>query len=655
MTSSIDPENFNESVRPADDFFHYANGGWLKNNQIPADESQWGSFYSLRFDVENQLKQILEDVKVKSDIPAGSAEQKVRDFYRTAMDVEKRNQLGTAPLAEMFKKIDGVASIDDLARTTGELHRMGVGPFWAAFVGQDEKQSDVMAFQFYQGGISLPDRDYYLLDDEKNKKIRADYVAYMTDMLGLARLEKDIPAAVALILDIETRLAKASLTRTELRDVEKMYNKLTIAEFAVLAPKISLAKYFEAVASPSGSPEPAYLIVGQPKFFTEVNEIFETVSLENLKTYIRWHVVNGFASYLSDDIERRNFDFYGRTFSGAMEMKPLWRRALATTNAALDELLGQLYVEKHFGEEAKRKIKDLVEHLSSAYRTRIEKLDWMGKETKKKALEKLGTVSKKLGYPDVWKDYSALMIGRDSYVENAIRAQVFEFDRKMKEVGGPVNRNEWLMPPQMVNAYYMPPMNEIAFPAAILQPPFFDPNIDDAVNFGGIGSVIGHELTHGFDDQGSRFDAKGNLKEWWTPEDKARFDAKAADFAEQYDKFEPLPGVFVNGKLTLGENIADLGGLLIAYDGLKLALAGKSTPAINGFTPEQRFFIGYTATERGHAREELQRMRIKTDPHSPSEFRVNGPLSNMQEFYEAFQVKEGDKMFREPDDRVKIW
>jgi predicted metalloendopeptidase len=665
--SSVDPNDFDKTIRPADDFYRYVNGGWLTKNPIPADESRWGSFYTLRFDVEQQIKKLLDEIVAKAGLVAGSDEQKVRDFYREAMDMEKRNRLGVAPLAVYFKKIDEITTINDLAYVVGEMHRAGMGAFWNAFVGQDEKQSDVMALQFWQGGLGLPDRDYYLTDDEKNKKIRADYLAYMADVLvsanminekapgGLLVSEEAKERATRKIFDIEVRLAKASLTRVELRDVEKMYNKMTLAAFALIAPKVPLADYWRAVAPADPSFQPAYLIVGQPKFFAEVNEIFENVPLEDIKLYLHWQVANGTATYLTEELERRNFEFYGRTFGGAKEMKPLWRRALRATDSALDELLGKVYVARYFPEDAKKKVKDLVEHLVVAYRARIEKLDWMSDETKKKAFEKLGTVSKKLGYPDVWKDYAMLTIGTDSFVDNATRAHVAEFDRKIKEVGGPVNRNEWLMPPQLVNAYYMPPMNEIAFPAAILQPPFFDPAADDAVNFGGIGSVIGHELTHGFDDQGSLFDAKGNISQWWTKEDKEKFDAKAAHLAEQFDAYEPLPGTHINGKLTLGENIADFGGIIIAYDALKLWLAEHPGSAIDGFTPEQRFFMGYAVTERGHYRDEALRLQLQTDPHSPGEFRVNGPLSNLDEFYQAFDVKEGDKLWRKPEDRVKIW
>ncbi len=671
-------------VKPTDDFFRYVNAGWNNANPIPPDESRWGSFDVLRVQVEEQLKQILDEM-IASDngasgaepaavgTPDGDAEQKIRDFYRSAMDVEKRNQLGVSPLEDIFKKINSAADANDLARVIGILHRAGAGPFWSPFVEQDEKKSEMMALHFWQGGLGLPDRDYYLNDDEKSRKIRADYLEYMSDMLHRAGLESDgvendsalaaARAAAGKIIEIETHLAQICLTRVELRDVEKMYNKMTLAEFAALAPHISLAKYFEAIdpaqpatAASSAKFTPAYLIVGQPQFFKAVDRIIGATPIEDLKKYLRWHALNSFANYLSEELEKRNFDFYGRTFNGAKEMKPLWRRALKATDGALDELLGKLYVARHFSEEAKDKIKDLVEHLAQAYRARIEKLDWMSSATKQKAMEKLNTVSRKLGYPDAWKDFRLLVIDpASSFVENVMRAHANEFDRKLRQVGGPVDRGEWLMSPQTVNAYYMPPMNDIVFPAAILQPPFFDPAADDAMNFGGIGSVIGHELTHGFDDQGSRFDASGNLNEWWTPEDKARFDAKAAHLAEQFDAYEPLPGVHVNGKLTLGENIADLGGLLIAYDGLKLKLAETQIAKECDIIPEAQFFITYAETERGQSRDELLRLRLQVDPHSPSEFRVNGPLSNMVEFYETFGAKPGDKLWREEGDRVKIW
>lgn len=657
MSSFLDPENFDKTVRPADDFFQYVNGGWMKANPIPADEARWGSFDILRVQVEEQLHEILET----------TTDQRIRDFYATGMDVEKRNRAGLEPLAELFARIEVVANVDDLATAIGYLQRQGVGVWWTPSAEQDEKQSEVVALHLYQGGLGLPDRDYYLNDDEKSKTIRADYLKYMKSMLvklgvveaanaqNLIKVPDAATSAAAdAIMAIETELARASMTRVELRDVEKMYNKMSAAELAAVTPRIVWAKYFDAV----GIAQPSYFIVGQPKFFAEVDRLFESLPLDQIKMYLRWQTLNAFTGFLTEELERARFDFYARTFNGTKEMKVLWRRVLSVANVSLDEMLGKLYVEKHFGGDAKAKINSLVDHLTAAYRTRIEKLDWMSAETKAKAIEKLQGVSRKLGYPDVWKDMSALEVATDSYAQNVMRAHAFEFDRKMHEVGGPVNREEWFMPPpQMVNAYYQPPLNEIAFPAAILQPPFFDPTADDALNYGGIGTVIGHELTHGLDDQGALFDLRGNLKNWWTPEDKARFDARAAHLAEQFDRYEPLPDLHINGKLTLGENIADLGGILIALDALRLALAEKpeTNVPIDGFAPIQRFFMNYAVTERGQKREELERLYIQTDPHSPGKFRVNGPASNYPEFYEAFEVKERDKLWRAPEDRVQIW
>ena len=643
MPSWIDPNNFDTSIKPGDDFFTYANGGWLAKNPIPADESRWGTWDILRLRIEEQLKEILET----------TTDQRVRDFYTTAMDVAKRNAQGLQPLAGLF----AIKDVGELAEVIGYLQRLGVGVWWYPSSEQDEKKSEVVALHLYQGGLGLPDRDYYLADDEKSAKIRDGYLIYMKSMLGELGLDAaGVETAARGIMELETELAKASMTRVELRDVEKMYNKMSLAELSVLSPRIDWQRYFASAKIPV----PEYAIVGQPKFFAEVDRLFESLSLDEIKIYLRWHALRGMAGFLTEKLEQQRFDFYGRTFSGLKEMRPLWRRVLGVTNALLDEILGKIYVQKHFSEDAKKKINALVDHLIAAYRARIDRLDWMSPETKQKAKEKLDGVSRKLGYPDVWKDMSTLEVKTDSYAENFMRAVLFEFDRKMKEVGGPVNREEWFMPPQMVNAYYQPPLNEIAFPAAILQPPFFDPNVDDAPNFGGIGGVIGHELTHGLDDQGSLFDAQGNLRNWWTPEDKARFDKKAAHLAEQFDGYEPVPGLHVNGKLTLGENIADLGGLYIALDGLKLSLAeraakGEVSQPIDGLDPMKRFFINFAIYEREQAREEQLRLWVKTDPHSPSKFRVNGPVSNMPEFYETFDVKPGNKLWRDPEDRVSIW
>ena len=656
---SIDPENLSKDIKPADDFSGFVNKKWIDENPIPPEESKWGSFFVLRVLVEQQLKEILEEISRESEEELDANIRKVRNFYRTGMNAEKLAALGDAPLKEFLDMIAAIQSMSDLSRTIGMLHRAGVDVFWSASVDQDIKQSEIMAFYVGQGGLDLPDRDYYINDDEKSKAIRAAYLHYAEGMIAVAPSIKSV--APAKVIDVETNLAIASMTRVELRDIEKQYNKMTPSELAALAPKIDWDAYWSGA---NVTIKPEYIIVCQPKFIEEVGRLFETLPLDTIKDYLRWHVVNGLANFLGEDFDKRAFDFYGRTFAGATEIKPRWRRVLGVVDRMLDEAVGQLYVERHFSESAKAKINDLVDHLIVAYAARITKLDWMGPETKEKALAKLRAITKKLGYPDKWKDYSALEIGEDSYVQNYIRAYRFEFDRQIGKIGKPVDHTEWYMSPQTVNACYHPVKNEILFPAAYLQPPFFDPDGDLSMNYGGVGMAIGHELTHGFDDEGALFDLHGNLVNWWTTEDKARFDAQTAKLAEQFDSYEVLPGLHVNGKLTLGENIADLGGLLIAYDGLKLTLedavnANIISPSIsttnNNFTPYQRFFINYAITECINMREEALRLQVQTNPHSPPPYRVNGPLSDMVEFYEAFDVKKGDALWREEGDRVKIW
>jgi putative endopeptidase len=654
MNDPVGPEDFDRSVKPVDDFFRFVNQKWISENPIPPEESRWGSFYVLRSEVERQLKEIFEAVEARSDADVAPRAKKVRDFYRTGMNAAKRNEQGDAPLAELFALVDSAKNTSELSRVVGVLHRSGVDAWWSPQADADAKQSDVVALYLNQAGIGLPDRDYYLKDDPKSREIREKYLPYMKDLLtgSSGALGGSAPQEGA-IMDLETKLAEASMTRVELRDVEKQYNKFSRDELAKLMPTVDWPKYFEAV----GINIPENIIVCQPDFARAVSRLFAELPIEAHKAYLRWHILSDFSHCLDDVREQRRFDFYGRTFSGTTEMRPLWRRVQTVLSALLDDAVAELYVAVHFSEDAKKKIGELVDHLSIAYRARIEKLDWMGEETKKKAAIKLAAISRKLGYPDKWKDIDTMEITADSYAANVMRAYRFEFDRKMQRVGGPVDRSEWCMSPQTVNACYSPLLNEILFPAAILQPPFFDPSADDAVNFGGIGTVIGHEITHGFDDQGALFDAKGNLASWWTKEDKERFDARTERLAKQYDKFEAAPGLFVNGKLTLGENIADLGGLLIAYDGMVLALREKGgTPKmIDGMQPMERFFVSYAITERSAIREEALRSQVQIDPHAPSPFRVNGPIANMQEFTDAFHVVSGDKLWRDPEDRVKIW
>lgn len=654
MNSPIQPTSFDRSVKPSDDFFRFVNQKWILENPIPPEESRWGSFYVLRTEVEQQIKEMLGALDAKPDTEVAPRAKKVRDFYRTGMNAAKRNEQSDAPLAELFALVDSAKDTSGLSRAIGILHRSGIDAWWSPQSDADAKQSDRVALYLNQAGIGLPDRDYYLKDDAKSSEIREKYLSYMKNLLtgSVGALGKMASQDTA-IMDLETKLALVSMTRVELRDVEKQYNKFSQVELSKLAPAIDWPAYCEAM----GIVAPENVIVCQPNFMGTVSQLFTELPIEIHKAYLRWQILNGFSHCLDEAREKQRFDFYGRTFAGTTEMRPLWRRAQSTLSMLLDEAVAELYVGAHFGEGAKKKIGELVDHLSAAYRARIEKLDWMGGETKQKAAAKLAAISRKLGYPDKWKDIDKMEIGADSYAANVMRAHRFEFDRKIKQVGGPVDRSEWCMSPQTVNACYSPLFNEILFPAAILQPPFFDPAADDAVNFGGIGTVIGHELTHGFDDQGALFDAKGNLASWWTKEDKERFDARTERLAKQYDKFEAAPGLFVNGKLTLGENIADLGGLLIAYDGLLLAQkeSGRASETIDGLLPAERFFISYAITERSAIREEALRSQVQIDPHSPSPFRVNGPISNMEEFIDAFHAASGDKLWRDPEDRVKIW
>jgi len=638
------------TIKPGDDFFHFVNGKWIEENPIPPEESRRGAFYDLQVEVEKQLKEIMDTISTGNGGGLDENTRKVRDFYKTGMDAEKLSSLKDAPLKDIFAAIDGVTDISGLSALLGDLHRKGISAFWGRSVEQDLKDSNTMAMYIGQDGLSLPDRDYYLTDDEKSREVRSNYLTYTGKMFAISDAISAYKPVAQIFVDIETRLAKASMTRVELRDVEKQYNKMTPAELTAISPAIDWAKYFGSAHTTM----PAYVIVAQPEFVKEVSAIFNEISLNDIKAYLRWHTLNGAANFLGETFDAEVFEFYGRTFSGATEIKPRWRRVLSVVNGMVDEAVGRLYVEKHFSEEAKKKINVLVDKLTEAYKLRIEKLDWMSAETKEKALAKLGTVKRKLGYPDTWRDYGALAIDTDSYFQNYIRAHIFEFDRHMNKLGKPVDRTEWYMEPQTVNACYHPVMNEVLFPAAFLQPPFFDPAADDATNFGAVGSTIGHELTHGFDDQGAQFDLNGNLMNWWTVEDKARFDKQTAHLAEQYDAYEVLPGVHVNGKLTLGENIADLGGLLIAYDGLAIALNGDATKGVDKENA-QKFFVGYAITERSSYREEAIRTQIKTDSHSPSIFRVNGIVSNMPEFYDAYDIKLGDKLYREESDRVKIW
>jgi putative endopeptidase len=651
LKSGIDRANFDDSVKPGDDFFQYVNGNWIKHNPLPAEYSRWGSFSQLHDDNLIALKEIVEGL-LKQTGPLDENRRKIRDLYATAMDEAKLDKLGAAPLKEELDRIAKIETRAELLAEIGHLHATGIGALLGTYVNQDEKQSTRYTVYLHQGGLSLPEREYYLGTSDYYKQIRRQYVEHVTKMLGLLGDSSDKAAAAAdAILAIETKLADASRTPVQLRDREANYNKYSLADLAKLTPNLQWDLFWKA----AGIDKLTDVIVGQPDFFKRANEMLASVPADQWRDYLRWHLIHSTAAYLSDPIERENFRFYSETLRGTKQMQPRWKRAINTIDSRMGEALGQLYVEKHFPPDAKRRMDELVKNVMAAYRERIEKLDWMGPETKKQALAKLATVMPKIGYPDKWRDYSTLEIGADSYVQNVLRAEAFGWRYNINHLGKPVDRGEWGMSPPTVNAYYNPSLNEIVFPAGILQPPFFDSTADDAVNYGAIGAVIGHEITHGFDDQGSRSDAEGNLRNWWTADDRARFTAKTDKLVAQYDDCHVLGDLHVNGRLTLGENLADLGGVTIAYAAYQRLLGGKPAPVIDGLTGPQRFFIGFAQVWRGSIRDAEQRVLLRTDPHSPVQFRALVPLSNVQAFYDAFNIKPGDKMFRAPEKRVEVW
>jgi len=643
----FDVRDIDAKVRPQDDFFHYASGGWMKKNPIPKAEARWGSFTMLRRATDQQLQTLIKKIVEQ---PRRFASGLIRDFYRSGMDVQTRRALGLKPLLPLMKRIEAMKNTQDIVHTVARLERIGSGGIWGAGIDQDMKNSEKYIIYLGQGGLGMPDRDYYLKDDKESKRVRAAYEKHLVRLLELAGRRKEARQEAEVVLEIETALAKISMKKEDLRDVDKVYHKKSLTQLGKLAPHIDWQEYFKILGT-----KPKNVIVMQPKFFSAATHLLQTFPLEAWKTYLRTHIISDFASCLSPELEAENFAFYATTLTGTKHMKPLWRRIQSVVNGSLDELLGELYVDAYFPPSAKHTVVVIVTDLFRAYEARIKNLDWMSPATKQKAIRKLRMMTRKLGYPDKWKKYTGLVIDAGDYAGNIMRTCEYEHRRATRRLTKPVDRKEWFMSPQTVNAYCSFGMNDIVFPAAILQHPFFGVTSDDALNYGAIGSVIGHEITHGFDDQGCKFDGKGNRKTWWTPTDSKRFTAKSKKLVKEFDGYEVAPGSKVNGQLTLGENIADLGGLSIAFDAYQLRLKETGRTNIAGFTPEQRFFLGYAATEREQARLEYRKTLVVTDPHSPSEFRVNGPLSNLPEFYEAFGVKKGDKLYRAPADRAKIW
>ncbi len=649
---ALDRANMDTAVAPGEDFFAYANGGWMKNNRIPDDKSRYSAFDELNDANMENLKSLMEEAaNVKA--ADGSIMKKIGDFYAAGMDTAAIEAAGITPLSEDFAKIDAIRTVEDIQNHLAYMHSETIFPMFNIFSGQDEKNSEMVITNLWQGGIGLPDRDYYVSEDARSEEIRAAYLDHLEKMFRLMGVDAGkAKAAAKIIMDIETRMAKASMTRLEMRDPHKVYNKMTIEELGELSSNINWRNYFAGI----GVAGPGDINVGQPEFFEELSEMITDVSIDDWKTYLRWNLINDAASYLSSDFENQNFDFYGTVLSGKKQLQPRWKRVLGAVNGSLGEAVGEIYVKKYFPPEAKEQMLKLVGNLKKALKSRIENLEWMGDSTKQQALEKLSTINVKIGYPDKFRKYDGVEVSRDSYLKNIASASKFNFRYRLDKIGKPVDRDEWHMNPQRVNAYYSPNLNEIVFPAAILQYPFFTLGADDAVNYGAIGVVIGHELTHGFDDQGRKYDKSGNLNDWWTETDTEKFDERIQVLIDLYNSFTAIEDLTVDGKLTLGENIADLGGVTVAYEALHEALKQNPAPAeIDGFTPGQRFFLSYAQVWRQNIRDKELKRRLKEDVHSPGRFRTNGALMNFGPFYEAFNIKPSDKMYLKDGERAVIW
>ncbi|MDO8548513.1 MAG: M13 family metallopeptidase [bacterium] len=650
MYWGFDTKNINKKVRPQDDFYHYANGGWIKKTKIPKDEARWGAFVTLRYKTEHQLKKIVADCLATPTLKKASG--LVSGYYRAAADMTLRNKLGIEPIEGLRKKIHELQTKEQLLECLAYLHVLGISGFWGAFVDQDSKNSSQYILHLWQSGLGMPDRDYYTEGKPEQKRVREAYVVHIEKLMQLAgKTTAEAKHAREVVMEVETRLAKASMKKEDTRDAEKTYHKKSLQELQTLSPVIHWKKYF----AQTGAEKATRVIVGQPEFFTFVSRLITDTPLSDLKTYLEWHLINSSASLLSQKFVQENFNFYVTTLTGTKRIKPLWRRALAATNGALGDALGKLYVEKYFPASSKRAMDALVDDLFDAYAARIKQLNWMSKATKRKALVKLRAMNRKIGYPKKWKSYKGLAVKADDYFGNVLRSETYEHHRTMRKLGRPIDRAEWHMSPQTVNAYFSATLNDIVFPAAILQWPFFDPRADDAVNYAGIGSVIGHEITHGFDDQGAKFDSKGNMRTWWTKEDVKRFTKKTKPFIAQANKEITADAVHINGTLTLGENMADSGGLIIAYDAYQKHLHKSGRKQVAGVSSEQRFFLGFAQMEREISRPEVKKMYALTDPHAAAHWRINGPLSNFEPFYKAFGVKKSHKLYRAPKTRAQIW
>ncbi len=653
----INTDFMDKTVKPSDNFFRYVNGTWLDNTDIPADRTRWGSFDELREKTDKDMMAILKEALTDSRYTADSDQGKALNLYRSVMDTLTRNKQGVKPLKPYLDKINAVKSMSDLKKLLIEMETQGGIGFFGVGVGTDAKNSNRNVINVGLGSLGLPDRDYYVSEDKDSKEKREKYVAHVARMLAYLGEKPAVAQANAQrIIELEIAMASPRLDRVERRDRRKTYNPMTVAELQKITPSINWTEYLVGV----GLPVVDTLIVSQPRYMTALETIFKENKVEHWKAYMRWTLLNRSAGMLSTEIGNANWEFYGKTLTGAIKQRPFEERALQTVNGVLGEALGKIYVEKMFPAEAKEKAQKMIQNVFLAYENRINNLPWMAKTTKENAIAKLKKFTVKIGYPDKWKDYSKVVIVAPSqggtYYENMKKVTQWRNAENFAKLNKPVDKTEWGMSPQTVNAYYSPSFNEIVFPAAILQPPFYDYKADEAVNYGGIGAVIGHEISHGFDDSGSRYNADGNLVNWWSDEDLKKFNELGGALADQYSQLEPIPGIFVDGKFTLGENIGDLGGVSAALDGLRIHLKETGNPGlIDGFTPEQRFFISWATIWRSKARDEAIKNQVKTDPHSPGQYRAYVPLQNVDAFYEAFNIKPGDGMYLPEDKRVKIW
>jgi putative endopeptidase len=648
----IDPANMDLTQKPGEDFYRYANGRWLDENPIPGKETRWGSFNVLREFNSQALKNILIEASKDKKAKPGSIKKRVGDFYTAAMDSAAIEKAGADPIRPDLERISNLKTKDDILNEIISQRVNGIGtPLFGFFVGQDRKHPQVMAPQLSQGGTTLPDRDYYLKSDTRSQKIQAAYKEYVTKLFTLAGVteEKAKPNAET-IFNLEKKLAAAQYSRVELRDPYRTYNKLSIADFNKTTPSVNWQMVLEKLKT--GKQDS--ILVNCPRFFVTADSLLTNVPIEDLRAYLQWNILKTAVPYLSYDFVRANFA-YTQVLNGQKTIAPRWQRASTLTDNNIGELLGQLYVEKHFSPQAKIRMQEMIGNLVKAFEIRIKNLDWMSDTTKQKALEKLKTFTPKIAYPDKWKTYDGLEITSDSFLKNVRLATAWNFNDMVDQLGKPVDRTKWQMTPPTVNAYYNPVMNEIVFPSGILQFPFFHPDADDAVNYGGIGAVIGHEISHGFDDSGSQYDKDGTLRNWWTKGDLDRFKAKGKLLQQQYDAYTVLDTLHVNGKLTLGENIGDLGGLNAAYEAFKMTPQGKSNKKIGGFTPDQRFFLSWAQVWRSNVRPENAAQLILTDTHSPDGYRAIGAPVNMDAWYAAFDIKQGDKLYKKPEDRIKIW